>query len=105
MYHEPSALERFMYGLVFLGVYFISLTLAAATFQIMKYSIKRKRPEPVEGTNRIGGNLRKAEAGTYSMPSGDVSACSLYCFLFASVMGIPAVYVVLPLVMAGRVFY
>jgi len=51
----------------------------------MKYTIKRQRPKELSFTQRIA-NLRRAEEGTYSMPSGDVSAASLFCFLFAFVL-------------------
>ena len=50
-------------------------------------------------------NLRKAEEGTYSMPSGDSSAAALFCFEYCFMMGLPAVYLLLPLVMCGRVYY
>lgn len=55
-------------------------------------------------TYRVG-NLRKAEGKTFSMPSGDATASSLYCFVLATVAGLPAIYVVLPFVMAGRIYY
>jgi membrane-associated phospholipid phosphatase len=49
--------------------------------------------------------LRKKEEGTYAMPSGDSAAAAIFCFIFAFVVGVPSVYVILPLVMAGRVYY
>jgi membrane-associated phospholipid phosphatase len=72
----------------------------------MKYTIKRPRPskELFENTRRIG-NLRKAEANTYSMPSGDATAVSLFCFFYATVLGLPVVYIILPLVLCGRLYY
>lgn len=70
----------------------------------MKYTIKRTRPKELPLTRRMA-NLRRAEAGTYSMPSGDVSAAALFCFLFAMILDLPAIYLILPLVMCGRVFY
>jgi membrane-associated phospholipid phosphatase len=51
------------------------------------------------------GNLRKAEVGTYSMPSGDAAAAALFCFLYATMVNLPLVYLLLPLVMLGRVYY
>ena len=48
---------------------------------------------------------RGAEEGTYSMPSGDASACALFCYVYTYMMHIPAIYVVLPLVCLGRVYY
>ncbi len=75
-----------------------------ATFQIMKYTIKRTRPKELPFTKRMA-NLRRAEAGTYSMPSGDVSAAALFCFLFTTILDLPMIYAILPLVMCGRVYY
>ena len=60
--------------------------------------------EVLKDTYRVG-NLRKAEGKTFSMPSGDATASSLYCFLLATVAGLPAIYVILPLVMMGRIYY
>jgi membrane-associated phospholipid phosphatase len=84
--------------------YGISLLVMVTSTQILKYLIKRARPVALSHTKRIG-NLRKAEEGTYSMPSGDSAAASLFCFLCATVVGLPALYVILPLVMCGRVYY
>jgi len=39
------------------------------------------------------------------MPSGDAAAAALFCFLFCSMLNMPAVYLLLPLVMLGRVYY
>ena len=39
------------------------------------------------------------------MPSGDCSAAALFCFLFAFILDLPFVYLILPLVMCGRVYY
>ncbi len=39
------------------------------------------------------------------MPSGDAAAAALFCFLFCSMLNMPAVYLILPLVMIGRVYY
>lgn len=102
--HETTALEKFLYGVVFMLTYGISLLVMVTSTQILKYLIKRTRPDALSHTKRIG-NLRKAEEGTYSMPSGDSAAASLFCFLFATVVGLPALYVILPLVMCGRVYY
>jgi membrane-associated phospholipid phosphatase len=104
--HEPDAKERFYYGLLMLYSYVVPLLLTVATFQIIKYSLKRPRPTHVPGTYRIGhGILKKAEKGTYSMPSGDASAVGVFCFVMAAVPGLPALYVICPLVCLGRVYY
>ena len=53
----------------------------------------------------MGSNLRIAEEGTFSMPSGDSAAAALFCYLYFNVVGLHATYVILPLVMLGRVYY
>ena len=39
------------------------------------------------------------------MPSGDSAAAALFCFMYATMVNLPEVYVSLPLVMLGRVYY
>ena len=39
------------------------------------------------------------------MPSGDSSAAAVFCLLVAVELDLPLVYVLLPLVMLGRVYY
>ena len=85
-------------------VYLITGTAMITTVQILKYTLKRARPEPLPNSQRIG-SLRNAELGTYSMPSGDAAAAALFCFLFCSILNMPAIYLILPLVMLGRVYY
>ena len=50
-------------------------------------------------------NMRGLEDGTYSMPSGDSAAAAVFCCLIAHELRFPLVYVILPLVMMGRVYY
>ena len=70
----------------------------------MKYTIKRERPRPRSDTTRIN-DLRVKENGTYSMPSGDTSAAAVFCVLVCVEMGMPLIYILMPLVMLGRVYY
>lgn len=70
----------------------------------MKYSIKRPRPDIPINTPRLA-NLRKHEAGTWSMPSGDTAAASVFCFMYTAFLGLPSIYIILPLVCCGRVYY
>ena len=49
--------------------------------------------------------MRSVENGTFSMPSGDSAAAAVFCTLIACEMNLPLIYFVLPLVMAGRVYY
>lgn len=39
------------------------------------------------------------------MPSGDSAAAALFCFLYCTMLNLPTVYIILPLVMLGRVYY
>lgn len=39
------------------------------------------------------------------MPSGDVTACAVFCYFYYAMLGLPAVYIILPLVACGRVYY
>jgi len=39
------------------------------------------------------------------MPSGDTSAGAVFCTLVAIEMGMPYIYILMPLVMLGRVYY
>ena len=70
----------------------------------MKYTIKRERPQKKPEAPRLS-NLRDHEIGTYSMPSGDTSAAAVFCFVLTNLMQMPWIYLVLPLVAMGRVYY
>ena len=72
--------------------------------QCMKYTLKRERPERIPGTKRCN-NLRAAENGTWSMPSGDSAAAAVFCVIVGMEMHLPWVFLSLPLVMLGRVYY
>ena len=39
------------------------------------------------------------------MPSGDAGAAAVFCLLYAVLLHLPGVYVILPLVCMGRVYY
>ena len=70
----------------------------------MKHTIKRERPVRRSDTTRIS-DLRGKEVGTYAMPSGDSSAAAVFCLLVYAEMGWPLIYLLMPLVMLGRVYY
>ena len=70
----------------------------------MKYGIKRERPKRRSDTTRLA-DLRGKETGTFAMPSGDSSAAAVFCCLVAVELGLPWIYVLMPLVMLGRVYY
>ena len=72
--------------------------------QVMKWTIKRERPIRREDTTRIS-DLRGKEVGTFAMPSGDSSAAAVFCLLVATEMGWPLIYILMPFVMLGRVYY
>lgn len=95
---------RLRLGFTFTLYYALCLGVMVTSTQILKYTIRRPRPERLPHTSRLN-NLRKAEDGTFSMPSGDSSAAACFCFLYSYVLQVPAIYLMLPLVMAGRVYY
>jgi len=70
----------------------------------MKYVIRRKRPKSYSGTTRIS-DLRGKEKGTFAMPSGDCSAAAVFCAMVTVEIGLPYIYILMPFVMLGRVYY
>ena len=70
----------------------------------MKKTIRRERPITRDDTTRIS-DLRGKETGTFSMPSGDTSAAAVWCTLVATQFSWPLIYLLMPLVMLGRVYY
>jgi membrane-associated phospholipid phosphatase len=86
-------------------IYGVALLAMVGAVQTLKYSLKRPRPEQLSHTYRFHSDLRKKEEGTYAMPSGDSAAAAIFCFIYAFIVGVPSVYIILPLVMAGRVYY
>ena len=102
--HEISPIEQLRYGAVFMVYYAVSLLVMVCSTQILKYSFRRQRPKNLPYTNRIR-NLRNKEDGTFSMPSGDSAAAALFCYQYCTMMGLPAIYMILPLVCLGRVYY
>ena len=95
---------KLAYGSCFFILYGLSLLLMVSCTQLMKHTIKRERPVRRADTTRIS-DLRGKEVGTYAMPSGDSSAAAVFCFLVYAEMGWPLIYVLMPLVMLGRVYY
>lgn len=96
--------QRISYGLCFASLYMLCLLLMVCCTQLMKYTIKRERPKRRSDTTRIS-DLRVKENGTYSMPSGDSAAAAVFCVLVTHEMGMPFIYILMPLVMMGRVYY
>lgn len=101
---ELTGLEQFRVGCDFMLYYGISLLFMVCSTQILKYTIRRARPNPLPNTKRIH-DLRGREHGTFSMPSGDAAAASVFCYEYCQMMGLPAIYLILPLVICGRVYY
>ena len=95
---------KFCLGVSFAVFYGLCLLVMVISTQIMKYSFRRERPKKRTDTERWS-DLRAKENGTYSMPSGDSSAAAVFCFVVACEMQLPWIYVLMPLVMLGRVFY
>lgn len=99
-----NSTEKLQYGICFFFLYGLSLLLMVCCTQVMKYTIRRERPKPRPEVSRFA-NLRVKENGTFSMPSGDSSAAAVFCFLVAVQLELPAIYILMPLVMLGRVYY
>ena len=96
--------KKTSYGICF-GLFFcIGLLLMILCVTLMKYAIKRERPKRRSDTTRLS-DLRAKEAGTYSMPSGDAGAAAVFCLLVSVEMGMHSVWLLMPLVMLGRVYY
>ena len=89
-------------GLCYMLYFDLILLIMVTSTQIMKYTIRRERPQRKLAVPRLS-NLRDKEVGTYSMPSGDTSAAAVFCLINMCVMDLPAIYIVLPLVALGRV--
>ena len=70
----------------------------------MKYGIWRKRALTDSFPKRLKLPVR-GESDTPSMPSGDTAGCGCFCFIYTVYLNIPAIFVILPFVMLGRVYY
>lgn len=91
-------------GLSFLVFYIVTSAVTVSFVWVMKLCVKRHRPHRNPKTSRLN-DLRAAEHGTYSMPSGDSAQAALFCFLYATLLDLPQVYLILPFVCLGRVYY
>ena len=101
---EISEIAKLRIGFCYMFYLGLILLCMVTSTQIMKYTIRRERPQRKLAVSRLS-NLRDKEVGTFSMPSGDTSAAAVFCFVNACVMQLPAMYIVLPLVALGRVYY
>ena len=91
-------------GFSYMFYFDIILLCMVTSTQVLKYLIKRERPQRKLAVPRLS-NLRDKEVGTYSMPSGDTSAAAVFCLINYLVMQMPAIYLILPLVALGRVYF
>ena len=98
-------MESLRLGAVFMLLYGLALLGLVTTTQTLKYTIKRQRPDYLPHIKRWGKNLRGVEHGTFSMPSGDSYAAAVFCMVYWQLFGEPAVWLILPLVCCGRVYY
>ena len=96
--------EKFAYGCSFWLLFSLALGISTISSTILKKTIKRERPKARTDTTRLS-NLRGKEIGTYAMPSGDSNAASVFCLLLAVEFDINWIYLIMPLVMLGRVYY
>ena len=96
--------RRLKYGFCLFILYGISLLMMFCITQLMKKTIRRERPTRRNDVTRVS-QLRDKEDGTFSMPSGDASAAAVWIAIISMEMGWPALYILMPLVMLGRVYY
>ena len=96
--------ESLVYGYTYWLFFSLALGVSTISSTILKKTIKRERPRARTDTTRIS-NLRGKEIGTYAMPSGDSNAASVFCLLLAVEFDINWIYLIMPLVMLGRVYY
>ena len=97
---------RFLLGICFMFFFSLMLVLMVISTTILKKLIKRQRPPlPEMIYAKRMNNLRGRETGTYAMPSGDSAACALFCYILTHQMKVQAIYLILPLVCLGRVYY
>ena len=102
---DLSFTDSIRLGCALFWIYGFGLIVLVIFAQIFKYSIRRPRPNPLPNAVRWGLDLRGGEDGTFSMPSGDSAAATTFCWFIYSTLNMPAIFVIVPLVMAGRVFY
>ena len=102
--NEIDDMVKLRLGFCYMFYLQLVLLCMVTSTQIMKYTIRRERPQRKIDVPRLS-NLRDKEIGTFSMPSGDTSAAAVFCFLNAFIMQLPAMYIILPLVALGRVYY
>ena len=92
-------------GFTYMWVYGFALLILVSIAQTLKYSLKRPRPNVLPNSVRWGLNLRGVEDGTYSMPSGDAMAAACFALFIANTQGFSLIWLWVPLVMLGRVYY
>ena len=96
--------DKITYGYSFWLLFSLALGVSTLSSTILKNTIKRERPKARTDTTRIS-NLRGKEIGTFAMPSGDSNAAAVFCLLLAAEFDINMIYLIMPLVMLGRVYY
>lgn len=102
---DVSGIEKFRLGFVAFWIYGLGLIVLVAFAQTFKYTIRRPRPTIVPNSVRWGKNLRGSEDGTFSMPSGDSAAAADFCLFISTAFGLQSIWIIVPLVCCGRVFY
>jgi membrane-associated phospholipid phosphatase len=102
---DITLIQRVRFGLVFFWMYGFALLALVAAAQTLKYSIRRERPQMLPQTKRINAELRLKEEGTFSMPSGDSGAAAVFCYVYASTLLGSWIYLIVPLVALGRIYY
>lgn len=103
---DVTFIQRVRLGFVFFWIYGFALLGMVAFAQMFKYTLRRQRPTMPPGTVRIHAALRTHEEGTFAMPSGDTGAAGVFCYVYAATLsGMTGIYLLIPLVALGRVYY
>lgn len=102
---QASESVKYSLGAVSMLFYALCLLVMVLSTQGLKYTIRRERPaDRGEETPRCV-NMRMLEHGTFSMPSGDACAATVFCVCIAYEFELFWIYAILPLVCIGRVYY
>ena len=102
--HEMTSTDRWRMGGVFFFIYGFCLLEMLAACQILKYLIWRKRASSENFPKRLKLPVR-GEHDTPSMPSGDTTAAASFCYIYGWCLNAGWLWVILPFVMMGRVYY
>ncbi len=104
MQHVLTGKEKFCFGAVFMVMYILAHLIVTLFCLCLKYIAKRQKPAYKFDLKRHGCPSL-LDRSKYSMPCEDSATSALFCFLCCTVVYLPLMYLILPLVILGRVFY